>query len=186
MRAIGAAPRTLVVLGLLAAIGVAGCTASPAPRPVASVLNQPVNPGTAASSRPAVTPSATTTAGAVRNLVVTSAERSELTAVFVAQKGIPLSEVNGGGPMPGSVYYAYDPAADTYWAAANFAPVKGLPLSAVEAFEGSGDIGMFRKVGTGSWQMQTVASGLECLAPRFFPKAVLIAWSLPTTPNCMG
>jgi hypothetical protein len=133
-----------------------------------------------------VTPSTTPTAGgAVQNLVVNSAEGSELTAVFVAQKGIPLSEVAGGGPFPGSVYYAYDPAIETFWASADFKPANGLSLTAIEAFEGTGDIGMLRKAGAGSWQMQTAASSLRCLAPHFFPKAVLIVWSLPTAPSCI-
>jgi hypothetical protein len=123
---------------------------------------------TEAASASAGATGTTTGPSGIQNLVITSAERSELTAAFLAPKGIPPSEVAGGGPMPGSVYYAYDPATATYWAAAVFTPIKGLSLGALEAFDNGGSIGMFRKAGAGSWQLQTVASSLDCLAPHFF------------------
>jgi hypothetical protein len=86
--------------------------------------------------------------------------------------------------MPGSVYYAYDPANGTYWAAATFRSINTLSLSALEAFQNGGDVVMYRKAGAGQWQVQAGASSLTCLAPRFFPAAVLTAWSLPTAPQC--
>jgi hypothetical protein len=174
-------------LALLATVSVAGCTA----HPPGNVAGQPISQAasataaTEAASPPAAAPGAATGQAGIQNLVVTSAERSELTAAFVAYKGVPLSEVAGGEPVPGSVYYAYDPATGTFWAAANFAEVNGLSLKAMETYQNGGDIGMFRKAGAGSWQVQTAASSLDCLAPHFFPKAVLIAWSLPTAPRCI-
>jgi hypothetical protein len=184
MRVIVNSRGMLAGLALLATVSVAACTAHPA----GNVAAQPSSPAAtlpAASAAPSGAPSATTGPRGIQNLDITSAERGELTAAFLARTGIPLSDVSGGGPRPGSVYYAYDPATATYWATADFTPVKGLSPSALEAFEGGGTIGMFRKAGAGSWQMQTGASSLGCLAPRFFPKAVLIAWSLPTAPRCM-
>ena len=191
MRAIVGSRGMLAGLALLATVGVAACTAHPvgsvasSQAATASKAAADTPAATAAASTPAAASRATTGPAGIQNVAVTSAERSELTAAFVAHNGIPLSEVAGGGPFPGSVYYAYDSAADTYWAAANFEPVKGLSPSALETFQSGGDIGMFRKAGAGSWQVQTVASSLRCLGPHFFPTAVLIAWSLPTAPSCI-
>jgi hypothetical protein len=172
----------LVGLALLATVGMSACSANRTPS-----SNGPAN-GEATSSAAAAVPVATTSAPtssatpaaarAIQNLVVTSTIRGELTAAFLAQRSVPLAEVAGGGPMPGSVYYAYDPATSTYWAAANFTPINTLSLSALEAFQNGGDIGMFRKVGAGPWQVQTGASSLTCLGPKYFPQSVFVAWSL--------
>ena len=51
-------------------------------------------------------------------------------------------------------------------------------LSALEAFQNGGDIAMFRKVGAGRWQVQTGASSLTCLGPKYFQQSVFVAWSL--------
>ena len=55
---------------------------------------------------------------AVENLVATSQVKAGLTAAFVAMKQIPAADVLG--TRPGSVYYAYDTATETYWAFAAF------------------------------------------------------------------
>lgn len=185
----------LVGIALLATAAVTACSANQTPGSAGSTDSQPTTPAAAAKVRPtataatfpsAGTPSSTSAElGGIQNRVITGAAKSELTSAFLAYTGIPPSEVAGGGPVPGSVYYAYDPATDTDWAAANFLPVNTLPLSALESFDSAGDIGMFRQVGTGAWQVLTGASSLRCLAPHFFPQAVLIAWSLPTSPSCM-
>ncbi len=121
---------------------------------------------------------------AAQNRVISSTERSALTAAFVAYKGISITDVLGGGPVQGSVYYAYDPATDTYWAAAYFMPSSAASPSALGALDNGGRIAMYRKAGAGVWQVQTASTSLTCEAPHFFPQAVLVAWSLPTAPYC--
>jgi hypothetical protein len=119
---------------------VAACTAHPAGsiarQPGSQAASAPV--ATEAASPPAAAPSATAGPAGIQHLVVTSAERSALTKAFVAYRGVPLSEVAGGGPAPGSVYYAYDPATGTFWAAANFHEVNGLSLKAMETYQNGG------------------------------------------------
>jgi hypothetical protein len=178
----------VVGLGLVAVVGVAACSASsPGPRP-----DQTAAPSTTAAAAPTATtstspspgtPSASPTGpGGVQNLLVSSADRSELTAAFAAFKGIPLSDVYGASPLPGSVYYAYDPATGTYWALANFGPSKKASLQVQVSMQDGGDIGMFRKVGSGPWQTSTGGAPPLCGYLEFFPQAVLTAWAMPTSP----
>lgn len=186
----------LASLGLLAAVSMAGCSvsrppsgagpgngqtstqaASPAPTQTASPSAGP----TQIASPPAGTPGAAPTGpGGIRNLAISSAERSELSAAFVTYKGISPSDVLGGGALPDTVYYAYDPATGTYWALAEFLPSSTASLNVKVNFQDGGNIGMFRKSGTGPWQVRTPGYPPICDEPLFFPRAVLIAWALPT------
>jgi hypothetical protein len=180
MRTIGIAPRMLAVFGVLAAAGVAGCSAGSVPHPVASVLNQPVTRSTTGSAgTAAASPSASASGDAVRNLVISTAVRSELTEAFAAVRNIPQSYVTG--TQPGSVYYAYVPATDTYWALASFelsaTSIRNIPAGC----EDGGCIGMFKQVATGAWQGGLGGIPAVCQEVRFFPKAVLEAWSLPAS-----
>jgi hypothetical protein len=174
----------LVGLGLLAVIGVAGCTTNSTPSPVVSGNGQTASPATAT---PAITPAssptqassaASTASSGIRNLVVSSAVRSELSATYVAYKGISPSDI--AGTRPGSIYYAYDPATDRYWALATFEPSRTASLTVTVGFQDGGAIGLFTKIGTGTWHV--VAGGIPtiCGEVQFFPRAVLTAWSLPT------
>jgi hypothetical protein len=180
MRTIGVARRMLAVLGLLAAAGVAGCSASSVPHPVASALNEPVSGSTAGSaSSPAASSSASAAGSAVQNLVISAAVRSELTEAFAAVRDMPPSYVTG--TQPGSVFYAYVPATDTYWAMGSF----GLSATAVQkqpaGCDDGGCTGIFKKVGTGGWQGRVGGIPPICGEVAFFPKAVLATWSLPTS-----
>lgn len=193
MHAIAVGLRMLVGLGLLATIGVAGCTAHSAPSPVASGIKSTPGPAasgngqptSSAASSPAVAPSATLTApGGVRNLIVSGAVRGELTAAYVAVRRISLSDV--AGTAPGSVYYAYDPSTDTYWARALFQPSRDVirdqtpaALTVLVGFQDGGGYGRFKKVGTGPWQVATGGIPFVCADVQFFPRTVLAAWSLP-------
>jgi hypothetical protein len=118
----------------------------------------------------------------VQNLVITSAGKGDLTAAYVAFRQISPSDVLGGGPMPGSVYYAYVPATDTYWALAAFEPSSTASQNAQVGFQDGGSIGMFRKVATDAWQVGNPGIPTFCGEVQWFPAAVLAAWSLPTTP----
>lgn len=182
MRVMAAGRRVLVGLGLLASIGVVGCTANSAASPPASGNGQTTSsPVVASSSTPTPIVSSTPTgSGGISNLVVTGATRSELTAAYAAYKGILLSYV--AGTRPNSVYYAFDPATDTYWAMATFEASTTAPLNVTVNFQDGGDIGFFTKVGSGTWQVQLGGEPAECTELRFYPQAVLTAWSLPTSP----
>lgn len=179
--------RTLVGAGLLAVAGVAGCRASPVAGGAGPGNGQTASPAitaasaaeaTAAASPPAGTPSASPSGpGGIRNLRISSTGRSDLTAAFVAYKRIPPSDVRG--PLRGSVYYAYDPATGTYWALARFAPAS-TSLNVQVSFQDGGAVAMYRKAGAGPWQVQTAGVPFVCGYLRFFPQAVLTAWSMPT------
>jgi hypothetical protein len=102
----------------------------------------------------------------------------------VAYRQLLPSEV--AGTVPGSVYYAYDPATGTYWALARFGPSPTDSPSVSVSFQDGGSLAFFRKAGTGAWQAQ--GGGVPALCPelKFFPAKVLKAWSLPTAPPATG
>jgi hypothetical protein len=196
----------VALVGLLAAVAVAGCTANPASRPVASDHSQTVTPrvaSPASSPTPSPTPTATATPVVLRaiapcrgaalpktapygssdvsNLIVSSDVRGTLLAAYAACHEIPPSDV---AYDPGSLYYAYDPVTGRYWAMAIFEPSPTAPLEAQVGFQDNWDKGLFTKAGTGPWQ---VGLGLDaCDYLRFFPPSVLGAWSELSriTSNC--
>jgi len=193
MRAFDASWRGLAGAGLLA-VAMTGCSGSPASDPGAaghpSSRSTTTAPGTASagqspSSTPGVSASPTESTG-IQNLLVGSAVRSQLTAAFEALKKISASDVSG--TVPNSVYYAYDQATNTYWALARFLPSRSAPLDVVVGFQDGGGMGLFTKIGSGPWQVQLGGEPAVCAEKRFFPKAVLAAWAIPTSPppgvNC--
>ena len=125
-----------------------------------------------------------TVTGGIRNLPISSAVRSELTAAYAAYKRISPSDV--AGTQPGSVHYAYDPATNTYWALANFAPSATAPMRVTVGFQDGASWGFFTKVGSGPWRAQEGGEPIVCLEVPFFPRAVLTAWSLPTDTAIYG
>lgn len=188
------APGAALALALLAAVAIAGCTSGSAP--VASTSSQPAS--LAASAPPAATtpaatsslPSATASApavtssaapsssGAVQNLIVSPAVRSELLAAYAAFRNIPVSDVRG---VPGSVYYADVPATATYWAEAHYEPASGDSLTVQVGFQDGGGDAFYKKTGSGAWQVSLGGEPVVCAALKFFPLPVLAAWSLPTS-----
>jgi hypothetical protein len=125
-----------------------------------------------------------TVTGGIRNLVITSAVRNELTAAYVAHRRIAPSDV--AGTRPDGVYYAYDPATDTYWGLANFTPSLTAPPRVLVGFQDGVSWGFFTKVGPGPWKAQLGGEPVVCLEARFFPRAVLTAWSLTTDTAVAG
>jgi hypothetical protein len=180
--------RAMAGAGLLAAFSVTACSASPASSPSAAGNGQPSNPAvTATGTAPVVqssapppsgSPSSAVSAG-IQNVLVSSAVRSQLTAAYLAMRQIPASDVSG--TYPGSVYYAYDPATNTYWARAVFVPSKTAPLNVLANFQDGGSEGLYTKIGSGPWQIHHSFFPEVCADEEFFPKAVLAAWALPTS-----
>ena len=185
MRTIMVSRRMLGWLGLLATVAVAGCTAGPATGPAAPgharsaspAATTGVSPGAASGSAPAGP-------GGVRDLAVSRDVRNELTAAYVNFRGISAADV--AGTTPGSVYYAYDPATYTYWAQADFLPSSTAPVKVLVGFQDGASIGFFTRTGDGSWQVQSGGAPVVCTEVRFFPQAVLIAWSLPADTAGLG
>lgn len=185
MRTIGIRQGIVVSLGLMATLSMAACGASKPPNSAGGGNGHTVAPAASPShsaSPPAVTPSTTPDRpGGVENLVISSAGKNGLTAAYVARRGISLADIGGGGPVPGSVYYAYDRATDTYWALAVFEPSSTASLDVQVGFQDGGGIAMYRKVGAGAWQLGNPGVPAFCGEVKFFPLAVLTAWSMPTT-----
>ena len=170
--------RMLGWLGLLATVAVAGCTASPTPGPAAPGHGRSANPAaTAAVSPGAASGSAPAGPGGVRDLAVSRDVRNELTAAYADYRGISAADV--AGTRPGSVYYAYDPATYTYWAQADFASSSTASSKVLVGFQDGASIGFFTRIGNGGWLVQLGGEPVVCAEARFFPPAVLIAWSLP-------
>lgn len=186
----------LVGVALLATAGMSACSAnSGTPGSAGSGNSHSTAPAsaaaaqqtaTAAASQPAAAPSTTTGPVGVQNLVISSAEKSELTAAYVTWRGISLADISGGGPVPGSVYYAYDAATGTYWALASFEPSSTASLDVQVGFQDGGGTAMYQKSGAGPWQMGGNPGFPEfCGEAKYFPAAVLTAWSI-SAPSGLG
>jgi hypothetical protein len=177
----------LVGLAMLATAGMAACSANQTPNSAGPNNGQTSAPAaTAAASQPAAAPSPTPTG--IQNLVISSAGKSDLTAAYVALRGISFSDLAGGGPEAGTVYYAYDPSTDTYWALARFAPSSTASLDVQVGFQDGGSYGMYKKAGSGSWQVQQPGFPEICGEAKFFPQAVLTVWgiSISSLPPACG
>jgi hypothetical protein len=173
-------------IGLLIVIGASGCavksTSSPVPVPSQLPTSSP-----SATGGPATTPAAAastkaltaTGSGGVQDLTATTSVRSALLTAYAAVKELPVSDV--AGSEPGSLYYSYVPVTKTYWATASYNPVPGAPLAVTVSFQDGGETGLFKKVGSGPWQAVPGTDPNYCRRLRFFPRAVLAAWSMPTT-----
>jgi hypothetical protein len=167
--------RLLIALGLLATISAAGCTAKSATSGGAPADGQPAS---SASTSPAATPASTPSADAIENLVADNTVRSQLTSAYVAYMHISPADV--AGFLPNSIYYAYDPAKDAYWALATFVPSKTAPLRVLVNFQDGGNIGIFTRAESGTWQVKQAGIPPVCNLLRFFPRNVLTTWSMPT------
>lgn len=187
MRAMVNARGVLIVVALLVTAGITACSANQVPSSAGPSNGHTTTPATtaapsAAASSSAGAPSATPPVpGGVQNLVISSAEKSELTAAYVALRGISLSDIGGAGPLPGSVYYAYDPTTDSYWALADFEPSSMASLNVQVSFQDGEGLAMYRMAAGGSWQVETAGNPTFCAEVKFFPTAVLEVWSMSTT-----
>jgi hypothetical protein len=169
---------------ILACVMTVGCTqngnpaAAPPPRESASgTLSQvPVE----SSSAPATSPSASAPV-AVQNLAVTASVRRDLIAAYVAYKHFKSSDVAGAAPH--SIYYAYDPANDTYWAMADFLLSSTASFDDQVEMQDGGNKGLFTRTASDSWQVRNPGFPSGCGIQAFFPKAVITVWALPT-PVC--
>jgi hypothetical protein len=177
MHALRVAPGKAMAIGLLITTAAIGCSSKSAPSSVAATTGQPTATAAAPTTSTAATASASSTG--VQNLSVSTAVRSELLTAFAAIKNIPVSDV--AGSTPGSIYYAYDPSTQTYWAMGSYEPASTDPATVKNSFEDGGETGQFKKIGSGPWQAGTGGVPPYCAEISYFPRTVLEAWSLPTT-----
>ena len=125
----------------------------------------------------------TGTPATVQNLVATSAVKAQLTATYVAFHHLSATDVSG--TFPGSVYYAFDPTSDAYWAMATFEPSKSASEQVAVNMQDEDAFGLFTRMGDGPWTIQNGSVPLSCAANRFFPQAVLHLFGIPAPPpNC--
>jgi hypothetical protein len=185
VRTIMARRRLLRWLGLLATVAVAGCTATSTSGPAVPGHSRSASPAAATAVSPGATSGAVPAGpGGVRDLPANRDVRNELTTAYVNLRGISLADV--AGTIPGSVYYAYDPATDTYWAEAAFLPSRTASLKVLVGFQDGGSIGLFVRAARSGWQVQLGGEPVVCAEVPFFPPAVVTAWSLPTDAAAYG
>lgn len=113
----------------------------------------------------------------VRNLVATTQVKAQLTAAFAAARKLPLREV--AGTYAGSVYYAYDIATHTYWAAASFDPARGDPVGVLNSFQDAGSNGLFARAANGMWRFRGSGAPLACAEEQELPVAIARLWGVP-------
>jgi hypothetical protein len=175
----------LAALGAVLVFGAAGCSSNhphAVTPPVDSTTTSAPASGTTSTAAPvaSTSTSTSTTAPGLQNLTVTDAVRAQLTAAYVAYKHIQISDLNGGGPAPGTVYYAFDPSTQTYWAIASYMPSATASQDAMVGMQDGGSDGFFKLVPGGSWQVALGSLPVYCSEKQFFPPAVVSLWSLPT------
>ncbi|MFI5034895.1 MAG: hypothetical protein ACHQFZ_01665 [Acidimicrobiales bacterium] len=122
-------------------------------------------------------PVTTTTVAVTRNLVVTPAVRQSLVAAGAALHKLPTSDYVG--LRAGETYYAFDPATNTYYAAASLDPSP----SSYPAQVGSQDDGAYnlftRMTGVATWTVYNDGLGgvQGAICPVTLPASVLAVWS---------
>ena len=142
------------------------------------------SPPTTASSTSST--AASTQSGSVKNLPVTDAVRTQLIAARAAQLGIAPSTFTG--MAPGTTYYAYDSATNTYWAAGSMAVPNPTTMPATDsdlykaqvASQDAGAYLVFSQPSGGSWAVTGVGStGPDSPCAVTVPAGVAAAWGWP-------
>jgi hypothetical protein len=129
------------------------------------------------------TSSTSTTANGARNLVASPAIKSGLLAAYLAHSGLAADQVVG--TAPGSVYYAFLPSTQTYWAMAGFVPSSTASLQTQVSMQDQGCCGIFtQSAGAASWTYVSSYLGAPC--PGAAPPEVLAVWNLQPGADCPG
>ncbi len=135
-------------------------------------------------------PTSTTTTSlvvlpAAQNLVAPPGLRLLLKALYVANGSVPASMISG--PLPGTLYYAYDEGTDAFYAYANFTTTPGASLEAQVSMQDGGSFGLFVRPSGSHWRFLTHGAVPMCLINLGIPVAVVAAWGIvqPTDPSCV-
>jgi hypothetical protein len=178
------------VVGLAAVVAVALWPHSHQTSPPAGsagptpVTNAPIptSQPSKAQAGPSTTPSAIarTRSAAAQNLRIPDSVRVELLTAFVAAKKAQPSEITG--PVPGSVYYGYLPATDTYWAVADFSLSPTASQQTQINFQDGGSRGIFHHRAGQPWLVTIGDIPWPC--PGDLPDAMRSVWNLPISRGC--
>jgi hypothetical protein len=101
-------------------------------------------------------------------------------AAYVAHNGLPPDQV--AGTAPNTVYYAYVPSTQTYWAIAGFVPTANASYNTQVAMQDDGCCGIFTMTAGGSWTFAGSYLGVPC--PGQVPAAVFTLWQLTAPGDC--
>ena len=111
--------------------------------------------------------------------MVTDTARAQLAATFAAVRQIPVSDI--AGTQPHDRYYAYDSATGSYWALGYFVPSRKAPFQV----QWTSRMAVTSACSPGPRLVPGQAGMAEspaiCAEKRFFPSAVMAAWSLPVS-----
>lgn len=173
-------------------VGLAGCSAPQHHASRATSTTAPAATATTSASATSEPPSTTTSPASVRSSVATTAPqaarnlqatdqlRAQLLAAFAQGKGYPQSDFSG--PVAGSLYYAYLPSTDTYWALATFSLVPGSPFQLSVDMQDGANEGIFSMPSGGSWQVRFGGIPFPCRGN--FPDVLASVWALSYSPAC--
>jgi hypothetical protein len=173
-----------VTAAATAALVLAGCSGGGTPSGAPTTTSTTTTSSTSAptSSTPTSTSSTSTSSagGAAQNLVASAAIKSALVAAYVAHNGLPASQV--AGTAPGSVYYAYVPSTNTYWAIAGFVPTANAAYQTQVSMQDEGCCGVFSQPAGGSWTYVTGFLGEPC--PGQISAELETLWRLTYPGDC--
>jgi len=164
---------------VFASLALTGCSSGSPGQTSASTTAPNVTATSAASG----TSSTSTTANGARNLVASPGIKSGLLAAYLAHSGLAADQV--AGTAPGSVYYAYLPSTQTYWAMAGFVPSSTANMQTQVSMQDDGCCGIFtQSAGAASWTYVSSYLGAPC--PGAAPPEVLAVWHLQPGADCTG
>ena len=167
----------MTIIGL-GAFALSGCSAgNPTSAPTTTTSSAPASTTTAPPGSASTT---STTSSTPQNLVASAALKSALTAAYVAHNHLPTGEV--AGTAPGSVYYAYVPPTNTYWAIAGFVPTPGAGTQTQVAMQDEGCCGAFSQLAGGAWTYVAGFLGAPC--PGQIPAELESLWQLTYPSGC--
>jgi hypothetical protein len=160
-----------------------GCATTAKPTAASEATSE--SPVTASAA-----PSATVaTSSEPTNLVASSTVQQDLLAAFIAFRSnaantpgfAPIAPSAVAGISSGTLYYAYDPSTDSYWAVATFSATAAASQSmAYVGFQDGGDEAVFTKSASGSWLVESVGLCLTGL-----PVGVAAVWGVTATASPM-
>ena len=163
---------------LLASVVLTSCSSGSPGQTSASTTAPHVTTSSAASG---TSSTSTTTANGARNLVASPAIKSGLLVAYLAHSGLAADQVVG--TAPGSVYYAYLPSTQTYWAMAGFVPSSTASMQTQVSMQDEGCCGIFtQSAGAASWTYVSSYLGAPC--PGAAPPEVLAVWNLQPEADC--
>jgi hypothetical protein len=159
--------------------------AEPTPTPTITPAPSKPTPSTGRSNSPGAettTPPPATSTGtaSAENLPIPDDVRQQLVTAFVAAKKVQPSEVSG--TKPGTVYYGYLPATDTYWAVAEFSLSPSASEQTKIDFQDGADQATFHRQAGQPWQVTIGDIPWPC--PGDLPDAMMSAWNMSISPGC--